>query len=249
MSKHGWISLHRKIQSHWLFNDAEKLRAWIIILLEVNHKAEKVNLKNELVTCERGESLKSLDTWSKLFDWNKSKTRRFFDLLESDTMIIRKSTHKTTHLKVLNYDSYQDDRHTDGTQTARRRHTGGTQAAPNNNDNNDNNDNNNIVEQVVEYLNLKAEKDFKPSTKQTREHINARVSEGFTLDDFKKVIDTKASKWKNDAKMSDFLRPQTLFNTKFESYLNEKIPQNEKYNTNTKRPREREEAPNVIKFE
>lgn len=51
----------------------------------------------------------------------------------------------------------------------------------------------------------------------------ARVNEGFNLEDFKKVIDTKVKSWKGDNKMSAFLRPNTLFGNKFESYLNETI--------------------------
>jgi len=53
--------------------------------------------------------------------------------------------------------------------------------------------------------------------------IKARLNDGYSLDDFKKVIDIKTLKWKSDPKMSDYLRPETLFGNKFESYLNEKI--------------------------
>lgn len=80
----------------------------------------------------------------------------------------------------------------------------------------------NIVEQVVSYLNEKSEKSYKSTTKKTQDFIKARINEGFTLDDFKKVIDIKTEKWKSDPKMNEYLRPETLFGTKFESYLNEK---------------------------
>ena len=52
--------------------------------------------------------------------------------------------------------------------------------------------------------------------------INARLKEGFNYDDFKKVINNKTCEWKDNAKMSRYLRPETLFGTKFESYLNER---------------------------
>lgn len=77
---------------------------------------------------------------------------------------------------------------------------------------------------IIEYLNSKVGSQFKISGKKTKTLIQARINEGFTVDDFKKVIDIKSAKWKDDLKMSQFLRPETLFGTKFESYLNEKIP-------------------------
>jgi uncharacterized phage protein (TIGR02220 family) len=81
---------------------------------------------------------------------------------------------------------------------------------------------NNIIVEVIDYLNIKAEKSYKHSTKRTQTLIQARIKEGFALDDFKKVIDIKVKAWKNDSKMDMYLRPETLFSTKFESYLNEK---------------------------
>lgn len=79
-----------------------------------------------------------------------------------------------------------------------------------------------IYRDIVSYLNEKTGKGYKYTSKATRNLIDARVKEGFKLEDFKKVIDTKAGSWKNDKKMSQYLRPNTLFGTKFESYLNEK---------------------------
>lgn len=79
-----------------------------------------------------------------------------------------------------------------------------------------------ITKEIVSYLNLKAGKNFKPSTTQTKDKISARLNDGFCLDDFKKVIEVKVSQWKNDEEMNGFLRPETLFGNKFEGYLNEK---------------------------
>jgi len=84
------------------------------------------------------------------------------------------------------------------------------------------NDNNNIpCVEIVQYLNQKAGKNFKHTTRKTQSLIKARLREGFTVDDFKRVIDNKTREWKHDPKMSKYLRPETLFGTKFESYLNE----------------------------
>lgn len=82
---------------------------------------------------------------------------------------------------------------------------------------------NNIpYKEIIEYLNQKADKCFNPTGKETQRFIKARWNQGFRLDAFKFVIDIKCSKWLTDPKMVDYIRPQTLFGTKFESYLNEK---------------------------
>lgn len=83
---------------------------------------------------------------------------------------------------------------------------------------------NNIIKDIVEYLNFKTNSSYRYSSDKTRRTINARLNEGFTLDDFKKVIDIKTTQWLGDQKMEQYLRPETLFGTKFESYLNTKLP-------------------------
>ena len=75
--------------------------------------------------------------------------------------------------------------------------------------------------EIVTYLNDVANKNYKSTTRKTKDLIKARWNEGFRLDDFKKVIDIKTREWKNDNHMNQYLRPETLFGTKFESYLNQ----------------------------
>ena len=75
------------------------------------------------------------------------------------------------------------------------------------------------IKEIISYLNQKARTNYKPTTKTTQKHINARLNEGYTVEDFKKVIDTKCSEWLN-TDYSKYLRPETLFGNKFESYLN-----------------------------
>lgn len=77
--------------------------------------------------------------------------------------------------------------------------------------------------EIIEYLNVKAKTSFRPSSKKTRELIHARWVDKFSLDDFKMVIDKKVASWMK-TNMEKYLRPETLFGTKFEGYLNEKNP-------------------------
>lgn len=78
---------------------------------------------------------------------------------------------------------------------------------------------NELIKFVVDHLNEKTRKTFKATTKTTRAHISARVKEGFMLEDFYKVVDFKVNEWKDDTKMAQYLRPETLFGPKFEGYL------------------------------
>ena len=77
-----------------------------------------------------------------------------------------------------------------------------------------------IYKEIINYLNLKTNSNYKYTTNKTQKLIQARINEGFNLEDFKKVIDKKTREWLKDKKMNMYLRPETLFGTKFESYLN-----------------------------
>lgn len=77
--------------------------------------------------------------------------------------------------------------------------------------------------EVVDYLNNSAGTNYRASSKKTRELIKARINEGYTIEDFKVVIEKKTREWINDNKMKAYLRPETLFGTKFEGYLNQPV--------------------------
>lgn len=72
---------------------------------------------------------------------------------------------------------------------------------------------------IINFLNEKAGTSFKPETQSTKSHIRARWAEKFRLEDFKAVIEHKVDEWKTNAEMCQYLRPTTLFGTKFEAYL------------------------------
>lgn len=92
----------------------------------------------------------------------------------------------------------------------------------------------NEYEYIISYFNERANKSFKSTSKKTRELINGRLKEGYTLEDFKYVIDVKTEQWLNNEKMDKHLAPITLFRpSNFEKYLNEKPkkPKNKSYLT------------------
>ena len=78
-----------------------------------------------------------------------------------------------------------------------------------------------ICKNVIDYLNMVCSTNYRNSTPKTRKQIKARVGEGFTENDFYTVIDKKSKEWLG-TDMEKYLRPETLFGTKFEGYLNQR---------------------------
>jgi uncharacterized phage protein (TIGR02220 family) len=86
-----------------------------------------------------------------------------------------------------------------------------------------------IIEEVISYLNKKANKHFRATNKEAIKLINGRLSEGYSISDLKAVIDNRVEKWLNDEKMNEYLRPSTLFRpSKFEAYYNDVLSTREK---------------------
>nr|UVX49669.1 MAG: hypothetical protein [Bacteriophage sp.] len=79
------------------------------------------------------------------------------------------------------------------------------------------------TEEIVDHLNQRAGTHYKATTSTTRKLIKARLKEGFTVDEIKLVIDKKCADWLHNPAMVEYLRPETLFGNKFESYLNAKV--------------------------
>lgn len=85
------------------------------------------------------------------------------------------------------------------------------------------------IKEIIDYLNTKTLKKYTSTRDNTKKHIRARLREGYTVDDFKKVIDNKCNEWLNDPKMNTYLRPDTLFGSHFEDYLNQGEVKNTRY--------------------
>lgn len=98
--------------------------------------------------------------------------------------------------------------------------TGGMQQSlPNNIDKDNLSNNKEIYKAVIDYLNSKTGQSFRSGTKATQQHINARLAEGFKQEDFMRVIDNMCADW-TGTEWEKYLRPSTLFGSKFENYLN-----------------------------
>jgi len=182
----GWISLHRSIQEHWLYQERRvfsKYEAWIDMIMMASHKDNRFLLGKELVEVKRGSfitsELKLMDRWR----WSKAKVRNFLNLLEEDKMILKKSDKKKTTLTIVNYNDYQDGETTQRPQKDHTETTKRPQKDTINNVNNDNNVNNKDIEYSMQNiidawndLKLTQIKSIKPNTNRFK-LLNVRVRE------------------------------------------------------------------------
>lgn len=121
----GFVALYRKIRDNFVWEAGRprtRLEAWLDLVMEAQHSTQPqpILIKGRLLCCQRGQSLKALETWAERWSWSKSKVVRFFEVLEKKNMIEHKSEGVTTRLTVVNYDRYNPLRNGDGA-------SGGTQ--------------------------------------------------------------------------------------------------------------------------
>ena len=226
----GWIRLHRSLTEHWLHEDKPfgRFGAWVDLLLMANHDTRKIAIGGQLSPIERGQLFTSTVSLSARWGWSRGKVERFLELLENDSMLTRKRTPNGQLLTLVNYGLYQDSSERNGQPTDSRRTSDGQPTDTNKelkNDKNVKNEKKDIytsdIAEVLDYLNSRTGKKFTGKSKAHRQHIVARLKEGFTVEDFKKVIDNKVAAWGHSEKMAPYLRPETLFSSKFETYLND----------------------------
>ena len=109
----GWIKLHRKILDNWIWEDPEKLRAWIDILLMVNHEDKQIPFNGHIITIRKGQKLTSLYKLAERWNWTRGRVSRFLQLLDEAGMVTADRTPNGTLLTVVNWELYQDTQNTD----------------------------------------------------------------------------------------------------------------------------------------
>lgn len=228
----GFVMLHRKICDWEWYTDTNTKALFIHLILMANHKDEK--WRGEII--KRGTLITSYGSLSAQTGLSVQQIRTSLKNLEKTGDILRKPTQRNTLIIVTNYEFYQSpsEKPTNeltNNQQAINKPTN-KQSTTNNNDNKEIyspvsddadlsvSENQIPYADIINYLNLKAGTKFKPDSSETRKKIHARWCDGFRLNDFKQVIDVKTTEWL-DTEMDKYLRPKTLFGTKFEDYLNQ----------------------------
>ena len=148
MSNIGYVSLHRQIMNSWLWEDKPFAygQAWMDMVMMANHADNNILFEGNIITIQRGSFHTSILKLSARYGWNRKKTAKFLDLLESQKMVTTKRTTHGTTITIVNYNKFQIIRTINGT-TEGVTH-GTTKEQPwdtNNNDNNVNNENKNII--------------------------------------------------------------------------------------------------------
>lgn len=149
----GFIALYRNILDHWLWDDKpfDRGRAWIDLLLTVNHTDKKIMFNGELTTIKRGQTITSIRQLCDRWGWSNNKVTRFLKMLESEQMLTRKSDSKKTVITIDNYAFWQDQenekrqqsdtkafqKHNRSISEATQKHFKSTQTTMINNENND----------------------------------------------------------------------------------------------------------------
>lgn len=130
----GWISLHRKLLEHPLFQDPPAFMLWVQLLLRANHKDNKVMIGNQFVDVNRGQLITGRKALAKYTGLSESKIERLLKLFESEQQIKQQTFTKFRLISITNYNQYQDGEQ----QLNNKRTTTEQQPNTNNNDNNEN---------------------------------------------------------------------------------------------------------------
>ena len=213
----GYIQLWRKFTEWEWYEDINTKVLFLHMLLCANHGTRYWHG----VKIEKGQFVTSLQKLANETGLSVQNVRTAIQNLLSTHEITKCTTSKYTIITINNWCDYQGTNTKANKQLTSNQQATNKQLTTNNNDNNDNNEKNNILAKlVIDYLNQKTGRSFRYS-QQSLKHIIARLNDGYTLQDCKKVVDVKCHDWKRNIDMNKYLNPETLFGNKFEKYLNQ----------------------------
>ena len=234
-----YIKLFRKLINWEWYTDINTKVLFIHCLLRANWKAGSW----KGIPYERGQFITSLATLAAETGLSVKKVRTALDhLIETKEITSErqaKGNVQSRIITVLNYDLYQSE----GKQKTSKGQEEGKQGASKGQQYKNIKNFKEIKEQkdiydaqiseIIDYFNQVAGKHYTGRSESHRKCITARLKEGYTVEEFKQVIDNMTREWMGDEKMERYLCPETIFNGKFETRLN---------NNETKAQKEKREA-------
>lgn len=241
----GFVKIYRSLLNWEWYDDVVTKTVFLHLLLTVSIDDQKWHG----IVVKRGSRVSS---YAKLAEETKlsiQQIRTAISHLESTGELTRSKHAKFTVFAINNYDEYQQvtGKSTVNQQGANRVTTRYQQQYKK-----DKKDKNNIYiaenpdfeaakskkpdtkpyQEIVDYLNQKAGTSYRSNSKTTQANIRARLAEGYTVEDFKRVIDNKCTDWIG-TQWEEYLRPSTLFGIKFENYMNRKQTKQQKQQQET----------------
>lgn len=133
--KKGYVLLWRSMFDNPLFDDGlpyDKRSAWCELIAMANHKSNIVEYNGGTIIIKRGQRLTSIRKLAKSWNWSENRVRRYLSLLERHNMVETNRTKGGTIITIVNYNTYNTLRHTDGdtdeyTGGSSNEYTGGSQ--------------------------------------------------------------------------------------------------------------------------
>lgn len=218
----GFIKLHRSfLQWEW-HDDPVRVSVFIHCLLLANWEPKRWHG----ITIERGTFITSAGKLATICGVSRNTVMKSLKKLQETGEIEINASKRGTKITVVKYEKYQILSGISETVAQPLSNKVGNQVGNKVGNKVGTTKNIRIVRSkeyidIVRFLNSLTGQHYRPSSAKTKRLIDARMNEGYKVDDFKTVITKKANEWKG-TKMETYLRPETLFGTKFESYLNQK---------------------------
>ena len=103
----GFITLHRSVQKHWIWQEPEALKFWMALLMQANWEPKTTVFNKRLITVERGQVVFGRKVWSERLKISEMKLRRYLEMLKAEGMINQQITSRYSLITVLNYHEYQ----------------------------------------------------------------------------------------------------------------------------------------------
>ena len=216
----------KRWRKRWEKNYHKDRLLWVLMdyfIDHANYQDVDIYLKGVgSIPLKRGQHVFGTVKLARFIGVDRQRIRTKLTILKNIGFLTIKTTNKYSIASIINYNTYNPLKTTTNQQNDHQLTS--SKPATNQQLTTDNKDNKvkkdkNIYKNIVEHLNQKTGKNYKYNSKETIRLINSRLNCGFTEQDFYTVINNKCATWMSDVKMIEFLRPQTLFGTKFETYL------------------------------
>jgi len=227
----GFVKFYRGLLDHHIVHkDNDYLAVWMFLLLNANHESKESEFNYQTIEVKPGQLIRGRKQIAEKAKVNESKVERILNRFEREQMIDQQKSPQKRLITVLNWSSYQKGKQPNEQPNEQPMNNQRTTDEQQMNTNKNirikevkNKDSfKDIVEKVIAYLKCTTGHTYKQKPANSR-HLIARLNQGYSMKDSMTVIRLKTIDWEDNSDMKKYLRPETLFGTKFDSYLQSEI--------------------------